>query len=109
MEEIDINYFKKMELVVAQIISAEKIEGTDKLLKLQVSLGDENRTLVAGIAHQYSPDELIGKKIVVIKNLKPAKIRGIVSQGMLLAASNQKGEISILTPLKDIEPGSKIS
>lgn len=109
MEEIDIEYFKKIDLRVAKILKAEKVEGTDKLLKLEISLGDENRIIVAGIAQQYSTDELVGKSIIVIKNLKPAKIRGIVSQGMLLAASNEKGEISILTPLRDIEAGSKIS
>lgn len=109
MEEIDIEFFKKIDLRVAEVLNAEKVEGTDKLLKLQISLGDETRTIVAGIAHQYSPEELIGKKIIVIKNLKPAKIRGIVSQGMLLAASNDKGEISVLTLLRDVEAGSKIS
>jgi methionyl-tRNA synthetase len=109
MEEIDLEYFKKIDLRVASVVNAQKVEGTDKLLKLDVSLGDETRTIVAGIAHQYSPEELIGKKIILIKNLKPAKIRGIISEGMLLAASNEKGEISVLTLLRDIEPGSKIS
>ncbi len=106
---INIEYFKKMDLRVAEILEAEKVEGTDKLLKLKINIGDGERTLIAGIAHQYSPEEIIGKKIVVIKNLEPATIRGITSEGMLLAASNEKGEISLLTVLRDIEPGSKIS
>ncbi len=110
MEElIDIEYFKKIDLRVAEVLNAEKVEGTDKLLKLEISLGSENRTIIAGVAHQYSPEELKGKKIVVIKNLKPATIRGITSQGMLLAASDEKGEISILTVSRDIAPGSRIS
>ncbi len=106
---IDIKYFKKMDLRVAEVLEAEKVENTDKLLRLKIDIGDEERTLVAGLALQYSPEELIGKKIIVIKNLEPATIRGITSQGMLLAASNNEGKISILTPLKDIEPGSRIS
>ncbi|MBN1898521.1 MAG: methionine--tRNA ligase subunit beta [Spirochaetes bacterium] len=106
---IDIDYFKKLDLRVAQIMKAEKIEGTDKLLKLEIKMGDENRQLVAGIALHYSPDQLINKKIIVIKNLKEATIRGVTSQGMLLAASDDQGNLSILSPDKDIATGSSIS
>ncbi len=108
-EQINLEYFKTMDLRVAEVLNAEKVAGTEKLLKLKINLGDEERIIVAGIAHQYSLEELIGKKIVVIKNLEPATIRGIKSEGMLLAASNPKGDISILTVLRDIEPGSKVS
>lgn len=105
---IDISEFAKVELKVAEITKAEKIEGADKLLKLQVSLGgDETRQIVAGIAKSYSPDELAGKKIAIVTNLKPAKLRGVESQGMLLAASSGD-EVSILTPLRDVPAGSRI-
>lgn len=104
---IDISEFARVDLKVAEIVKVEKIEGADKLLKLQVSLGDETRQIVAGIAKCYAPDELVGKKIAMVTNLKPAKLKGVESQGMLLAASHGD-EISILTPLKDVPAGSKI-
>ena len=107
VDMIDINDFGKVDLRVAEIIAAEKVEGADKLLKLNVTLGDEERQIVAGIAEHYDPAELIGKRIVVVANLKPAKLRGIESQGMLLAASDED-TISILTPLKDVKVGSKV-
>ena len=106
-EQIGITDFAKVELRVAEIMTAERIEGTDKLLKLQVSLGEEQRQIVAGIAQHYTPEALIGKKVVVVANLKPAKLRGVESQGMLLAASDSD-VISILTPLKDVKVGSKV-
>jgi methionyl-tRNA synthetase len=106
-EMIDINDFGKVDLRVAEVISAEKVEGADKLLKIMVNLGEEERQIVAGIAQHYAPEELVGKHIVVVANLKPAKLRGIESQGMLLAASDED-TISILTPLKDVKVGSKV-
>ena len=107
-EYITIEDFKKLDLRVAEIVSAEKIEGADKLLKLTINIGDETRTLVAGIAQYYKPEEIIGKKIIVIKNLKPRKLRGVVSQGMLLAATTES-TVSILTPDKDVPNGTKIT
>jgi len=104
---IDIADFAKMDLRVAEVVAAEKVEGADKLLKIRVNLGQEERQIVAGIAQHYNPDDLIGKRIVVVANLKPAKLRGIESQGMLLAASDES-TISILTPLKDVKIGSKV-
>ena len=104
---IDISEFAKVELKVGEILSAEKVEDADKLLKIQVTLGDEERQIVAGIAKAYTPEELVGKKVAVVSNLKPAKLRGVESQGMLLAASSGD-TISILTPMKDVPPGSKI-
>ncbi|MCK4888897.1 MAG: methionine--tRNA ligase [Candidatus Aminicenantes bacterium] len=93
MEEGLINFddFKKVEMVVALVNSAEKIENADKLLKLEVDTGSDTRTLVAGIALHYSPSDLIGKKIIIVKNLKPVKLRGVLSQGMILAASDKDG------------------
>lgn len=108
-ELIDIEHFKKIDLRVAEVLKAERLPDTEKLIKLEISLGEEKRTLLAGIAQHYKPEELVGKKIIVIKNLQPRKMRGIESQGMLLAASNDKGELSILTVEHDVAIGSKIS
>ncbi len=105
--QIEITDFAKVDLRVAEIIAAEKVEGADKLLKLKVTLGEEERQIVAGIAKHYSPEELVGKRIVVVANLKPVTLRGIESQGMLLAASDEN-TVSILTPLKEVKVGSKV-
>lgn len=93
---IDIGDFLKADLRVAEIKAAEKVEGADKLLKLQVEIGGEPRQIVAGIAQHYKPEELVGKRIVIVANLKPATIRGVESRGMLLAASDANG-LSVLT------------
>lgn len=84
---ITFDEFKKVEMVVAKVLEAQKVEKADKLLQLKVDTGTDQRTLVAGVAEYYSPEDLAGKKILMVKNLQPAKIRGIVSQGMILAAS----------------------
>ncbi len=110
MDEITFSEFKKIDLRVGKIIKAEKIEGKDKLYKLQVDLGNCQRTLVAGIAKYYSLEELVGKEIVVVKNLKPAKIAGIVSEGMLLAAGSINSDMAVLvSPEKEVAPGTEIS
>ncbi len=100
--------FLKLDLRLAKVLSAERIEGSDRLLKLRVSLGDEERTLVAGIAQHYSPEELEGKKILVVANLKPRKIFGVESQGMILALSDGKN-LSLLVPDRDIREGVRAS
>ncbi|MDP3024172.1 MAG: methionine--tRNA ligase subunit beta, partial [candidate division Zixibacteria bacterium] len=106
--EITIEDFAKMDIRVAKVIEAQKVEGAKKLLKLKVEFGDENREIVAGIAEYYKPEELVGKKIILLANLKPARIKGIESKGMLLAA--QDGEsLTILTVDKEVKPGAKIS
>jgi len=97
--------FKKIDLRVGKILEAEKIEGSEKLLKLIVDLGSEKRQLVAGIGKYYKPEDLIGKEIVVVVNLEPKKIMGIESQGMLLAA-DKDGEPVILIPEKEVLPGT---
>ena len=107
MENINFEEFQKIDLRVGKIIEAERIEGTDKLLKLKVDLGEEKRQLVAGIAKFYQPEDLIGKEIVVVVNLEPKTFRGIESQGMLLAA-DVKGKPVILKPDKEVPPGTKI-
>jgi methionyl-tRNA synthetase len=85
---IEIQDFKKVQMVVARVLAAEKVEKADKLLQLKIDTGSDTRTLVAGIALYYKPEDLVGRKIIIVKNLKPAKLRGILSQGMILAASD---------------------
>ncbi len=99
--------FEKVELRVAEVVSAEKVAGADKLLKLEIDLGQERRTIVAGIAKQYSPSQIIGKKIIIVANLKPATIRGIESNGMLLAAV-KGNDLALLILDRDIELGSRV-
>ncbi|MFI5359044.1 MAG: methionine--tRNA ligase [Halanaerobiales bacterium] len=107
-ELISFEEFSKVDIRVAEVLEAERIEGSDKLLKLQVDLGTEKRQLVAGIARHYQAEELVGKKILMVANLKPAKIFGVESNGMILAASNDKGELTITTVAKDISNGSRV-
>jgi methionyl-tRNA synthetase len=106
--QISLMEFQRLDLRVADIVRAEPVAGSKKLLKLTVRLGKEERTLVAGLQGQYTPEALIGKKVAVVSNLKPARIQGIESQGMILAAEDAEGRIVLLTPDKDIPPGSKI-
>ncbi len=102
--------FAKLDLRVAKILAAEKVDGADKLLKLTISFGNEERILAAGIALHYTPEELVGKKIAVVANLQPRKLRGIESQGMLLAACTpDDSKIVLLVLDNDIPEGSKIS
>jgi methionyl-tRNA synthetase len=97
----------KVKLLTAEVKSAEKVEGTDKLLKLSVDIGGEIRQIVAGIAQHYKPEDLVGKMVIIVENLQPAKIRGIESQGMLLAAE-KGGNLSLLTTMDSIEKGAII-
>jgi methionyl-tRNA synthetase len=108
-DQITIDYFSKIKMRVARILEAEEVPDSSKLLKLKVSLGNGTRTIVSGIKKSYSPGELVGKKIILFSNLKPAKLAGIESDGMLLAATDEEGRISILVPDKDIVEGSKVS
>ena len=105
---ITIEDFKKVELRVAKVLQAEKVAKSDKLIKLQVTIGNVQRQIVAGIAQHYKPEELIGKKIVVVANLAPAKLMGQESNGMLLAASDSNGKLCIISPEQDIEEGSNV-
>lgn len=106
--EIAIDDFAKIDLRTAKIVAAEKVQGADRLLKLTVDIGTGTRTIVAGIAAKYSPESLVGKTVVVVANLKPAKLRGVVSQGMLLAASDAGGQPYILTTEEPVPPGWKV-
>ena len=107
-DKIAIDDFIKVDLRVAKIINAKELEESRKLLELEVDLGDETRTIFAGIKKSYSPDELIGKLVVVIANLKPRKMKFGTSNGMVLATQHD-GDIIIIQPEKDVSPGSKIS
>jgi len=107
-EKIDIDYLKKVDMRVATVITAHRIKGSKKLLKLQVNIGSEERSIVAGIAEYYEPDDLIGRQIILVANLKPAKIMGNDSNGMLLAAAG-KGGLSLLVLDREVEPGSRVS
>ena len=100
--QITIDDFMKVQLKTAQVITAERV-----LLKLQVSLGSEQRQIVAGIGKKYEPEALIGKTIVIVANLKPAKLMGIESQGMVLAAGDSEVR-GLVTLLEDVEPGTKV-
>jgi methionyl-tRNA synthetase len=106
--EISFDEFSKIDLKVAEVKEAEKVKGADKLLRLKIDIGSEERQIVAGIAEQYSAEEMIGKRIVVVTNLQPAKIRGIESRGMLLAAKDGK-TLSLVVLDKDIKSGSEVS
>jgi methionine--tRNA ligase beta chain len=107
MENINFEEFKKIHLRIAKIVSAEKIEESEKLLKLEVDLGDKERQIIAGIGKFYQPEELIGREIVVIINLEPRTLMGLESQGMLLAANNE-GEPVLLRPDKEVPAGTEI-
>jgi methionyl-tRNA synthetase len=105
--EISYDEFQKMDLRAAKVLTAEKVPKTDKLLKLTLDLGTEQRTVVSGIAGPYQPEALVGRTVVYLANLKPAKIRGVLSQGMILAAGD--AEVLALTGLdKDVPPGTKV-
>lgn len=107
-EPIDIDDFAKIELKIAKVLACEKVEKSKKLLKLTVKVGEETRTVVSGIALAYSPEEMVGKKLAMITNLKPAKLCGIVSEGMIICAEDKDGKLAFLTPEKDIDDGSQI-
>lgn len=107
-EEASFDDFTKMDIRVGTILEAEKIKKADKLLKLLVDTGLDKRTIVSGIAKYYTPQEVIGKKVTVLLNLAPRKIRGVESQGMILMAENDKGELSFVSPEKEFHPGADI-
>lgn len=110
---INFQDFKKIDLRVAEVLQAERVEGSDKLLKLQINLGTEaereKRQIIAGIGKIYQPEDLMGKEIIVIANLEPKIIFGLESQGMLLAAEDEElRQPILLVPDRPVSPGSKI-
>lgn len=107
--EISIDDFAKINLRVGKVVDCDKVPKADKLLKLTVDLGEENaRTIVSGIAMAYTPEEMVGKSIVVVANLKPAKLRGILSEGMILCASDNDGKLCLVSPIADMAAGSEV-
>ena len=106
-EMISFKEFQKLDLRVGTIKTVEAVKDAKKLVKIIVDVGTEERQIVAGIAERYKPDELIGKQVIVVCNLEPAKIRGVESNGMLLAADADP-EISVLVPLREVPDGSKV-
>ncbi|MFN3395263.1 MAG: methionine--tRNA ligase [Thermodesulfovibrionales bacterium] len=107
-ELIAIDDFARVELRVGKVVTAERIEKSDKLLKLKVDIGTEERQIVAGIGKSYEPEYLMGKKVIVVTNLKPARLMGVESRGMLLAATGEDGQCSIITIDRDIREGSRV-
>ena len=105
---LSIDEFRKIDLRVATIIAAAPHPNADRLLVLQVDLGTEQRQLVAGIRAHYEPAALVGKQIVVVANLEPATLRGVESQGMLLAASDAEGNLAIVAPERTVAPGATV-
>ena len=106
-QRITIEDFQKIQLKTAKIVSAERVPRSEKLIKLQVDLGGESRQVVAGIGKKYEPEALVGRTIVLVANLKPAKLMGIESQGMVLAAG-EKDVIELVTFSDDVPPGIKV-
>ena len=105
-ETISLDDFKKIDLRVAKVVSAENVPKSEKLLKLKLQVGSQTRQVLAGIAQHYQPSDLVGKQLVVVANLQPAKLMGQESEGMILAASDSEGRLSIVSPIVEIESGS---
>lgn len=107
--EIVYDDFAKLELKAGTVTACEKVAKADKLLKLEVDLGTEKRTIVSGIALHYTPEEMVGKQVVVVTNLAPRKMKGIESQGMILTAEDSDGKLQLLKPENPVSPGSNVS
>lgn len=107
--EIVYDDFAKLELKAGTVLSCEKVEKADKLLKLEIDLGTEKRTIVSGIALHYKPEDVVGKQVIVVTNLAPRKMKGIESQGMILTAEDSDGKLQLLKPENPVAPGSNVS
>ncbi|MFZ9388676.1 MAG: methionine--tRNA ligase [Chitinophagaceae bacterium] len=108
-QEIIYDDFAKLELRAGTVVACEKVQKADKLLKLEVDLGTETRTIVSGIAQHYNPEELVGKQVIVVTNLAPRKMKGIESRGMILTAEDADGRLRLLQPESPVSPGSNVS
>ncbi len=108
MENITIDEFKKLDIRVGEVLAATRVPGTDKLIELEVDIGNEVRHLITGLYPLYRPLDLVGRRIIVLANLQPRKVKGVESQGMLLAAG-WEGEIGLLTVDKDAPSGARIT
>lgn len=107
-KEITIDDFDKVELKVGEVIACERVEKSDKLLHETVKIGEEIRSVVSGIAKHYTPEEMVGKKVIVVTNLKPVKLRGVLSEGMILCAEDKDGNLSLISPEKPFESGGAV-
>jgi methionyl-tRNA synthetase len=107
-DKISIDDFMKVDLRVAKVLTAEKVPNSRKLIKLTIDVGTEQRTLVAGIAEAYEPEQLVGRTIAMVFNLKPAKLMGIESNGMVLAASPEGGKPTLVSFDSEVPPGSRV-
>ena len=105
---ISIDEFARVQLRAAEVVAAERVPKTDKLLCLTLRLGDAERTVVSGIAEHYAAADLVGRKLIVVANLKPAKLRGIVSEGMILAAEDASGQLALAELPRDFPSGSTV-
>lgn len=105
---ITIDDFKKVQLKVAKILEADRVEDSDKLVKLKVDLGSEQRQIIAGIGNIYTPEILVGKQIIVVANLEPRKLMGLESQGMLVAASDEMGPV-LIVPESEVRSGTSLN
>jgi len=107
-EQISFDEFMKVQLKVAEVIEAEKVEKSEKLLKLKVRLNNEERQIIAGLAKSFNPEEMLGKKLVIVANLKPAKLMGLVSEGMVLAVENSEGIQEVLSVTDSVKSGTRV-
>ena len=107
-EEITFEDFEKMQFQVGEIISCEAVKKSRKLLCSQVKIGSQVKQIVSGIKGHYTPEEMVGKKVMVLVNLKPAKLAGVLSEGMLLCAEDENGELSLMVPEKKMPAGAEI-
>lgn len=107
--EVTYDDFAKLDLRVATVVACEKVEKADKLLKLTLEVGTETRTVVSGIALHFSPEEVVGKQVLLLANLSPRKMRGIESQGMILMAEDADGKLVFMSPSNAVASGSGVS
>ena len=106
--EITFDDFTKLQFQVSEIIACEAVKKSKKLLCSQVKIGSQVKQIVSGIRSAYTPEEMVGKKVMVVTNLKPAKLAGILSEGMLLCAEDAEGNLALMTPEKDMPAGAEI-
>jgi methionyl-tRNA synthetase len=107
-ELITYDEFLKAHLKVAEVIEAERVPKSEKLLRLKVKTGEKERQIIAGIAKDYSPEDIKGKKVIIVANLKPAKLMGLVSQGMVLAVENEEGKLQVLSVDNSVKSGMRV-
>ena len=107
-EEISIDDFGKLQIQVGEIVSCEEVKKSKKLLCSQVKIGSKTRQIVSGIKKWYKPEDMVGKKVLVITNLKPVKLAGVLSEGMILCAEDDAGNLSLVSPEKAVKVGAEI-